>query len=192
MIVYTICAWHSAVGASAVSSAEEQAPSSGRRPRRTRATISARSRGGARYGPCVALRAFPVIYASDVARVAAFYVRLGFQEQFRLPDEDGSPGYVGLRRDGAELAVTTEDAPRTLAGIEPGVGPRHELFVYVADVDDAVAALRERGVSVLRDPADMFWGERVAWVADPEGNVVSLASAPTGANPPHPDTAEVA
>jgi quercetin dioxygenase-like cupin family protein len=30
---------------------------------------------------------------------------------------------------------------------------------------------------VLREPADMSWGERVAFVADPEGNLVSLAMA---------------
>lgn len=125
----------------------------------------------------VALRAFPVIYAGDVERVAAFYVRLGFEEFFRMPDQRGGTGYVGLRRGGAELAVTTEDSPRALAGVEPGRGPRHELFVYVEDVDRTVAALRETGVRVVREPADMSWGERIAWVADPEGNLVSLAAA---------------
>jgi lactoylglutathione lyase len=29
---------------------------------------------------------------------------------------------------------------------------------------------------VLKEPADMPWGERVGFVADPEGNVVSLAA----------------
>jgi lactoylglutathione lyase len=119
------------------------------------------------------VRAFPVLYAKDVEAVAAFYARLGFQEHVRMPGPDGSPGFIGLRRDGAELAVTTEDSPRMLAGVEPGPGPRHELFVYVADVDAAVSDLG--GGSVLRPPADMPWGERVAYVADPEGNVVTLA-----------------
>jgi len=123
------------------------------------------------------LRAFPVLYAKDVEGVARFYMLLGFEEHFRLPDQHGSPGYIGLRRDGAELAVTTESSPRALVGVEPAAGPRHELFVYVDDVDRAVAELRSQGVSVLRDPDDMFWGERLAWVSDPEGNVVSLATA---------------
>jgi lactoylglutathione lyase len=124
----------------------------------------------------VTLRAFPVLYAKDVEGVAAFYVRLGFREHFRLPAPDGSAGYVGLRRDASELAVTTEDSPRMLAGVEPGPGPRHELFVYVEDVDRTVAELRSAGTAVLREPADMPWGERVAFVADPEGNVVSLSA----------------
>jgi len=125
----------------------------------------------------MALRAFPVLYARDVDAVAAFYVRLGFEEHVRMASPDGSTGYVGLRRDGVELAVTTEDSPRTLAGIEPGPGPRHELFVYVDDVDGTVAALRATGTAVVREPADMPWGERLAWLVDPEGNLVSLAGA---------------
>jgi lactoylglutathione lyase len=122
-----------------------------------------------------ALRAFPVVYAKDVELVAAFYVELGFEERFRLPQEDGAAGFIGLRRDAAELAVTTEDSPRMLAGVEPGVGPRHELFVYVEDVDAALGRLRDLGATVLREPADMPWGERLAFVGDPEGNVVTLA-----------------
>ncbi len=125
----------------------------------------------------VALRAFPVLYAKDVEGVAGFYERLGFEEHVRLPDEKGAAGFVGLRRDGAELAVTTEASPRALAGIEPGPGPRHELFVYVHDVDATLAELRDAGVMILREPADMPWGERVAFVHDPEDNVVTLATA---------------
>jgi lactoylglutathione lyase len=125
----------------------------------------------------MALRAFPVLYAKDVEAVAAFYVRLGFREHVRMPGQDGTAGYIGLRRDAAELAVTTEDSPRMLAGVEPGKGPRHELFVYVDDVDRTVSELRSSGTSLLRAPTDMPWGERLAFVSDPEGNVVALAAA---------------
>lgn len=127
------------------------------------------------------LRAFPVLYAKDVERVAAFYSRLGFVEHFRLPEPDGAPGFIALRREGAELAVTTEDAPRMLAGVEPGPGPRHELFVYVEDVVGMVTALRGAGAQILREPKEMPWGERVGFVLDPEGNVVSLAQSASGA-----------
>jgi hypothetical protein len=75
------------------------------------------------------LRAFPVLHARDVESVAAFHVRLDFSEQFPLPGEAGHAGYIGLRRDAAELAVTTEEAPRMQAGVETQPGPRHELFV---------------------------------------------------------------
>lgn len=103
------------------------------------------------------LRAFPVLYAEDVDRVADFCVRLGFEEYFRMPGEHGTTGFVGLRRDHAELAVTTEASPRVLAGVEPGPGPRHQLFVYVYvdDVDTSLTDLRAAGATVLREPVDM-------------------------------------
>jgi lactoylglutathione lyase len=124
-------------------------------------------------------RAFPVIYARDVVRVAAFYARLGFEERARLPDE-GEPGFIGLRRDEAELAVVTVESPRQLIGLDVGTAPRFELFVYVRDVDREVADLREAGHTILRDAEDRPWGERVAYVADPEGNPVALAMAAVG------------
>jgi lactoylglutathione lyase len=120
------------------------------------------------------MRAFPVVYATDVAAVAGFYQRLGWEEHVRIGD-----GYIGMQRDGVDLAVTVNDTPRTFIGVEPGGGgPRFELYVFVADLDATVAGLRSAGVPVLREPAEMPWGERVAIVADPEGNPVVLAAEP--------------
>jgi lactoylglutathione lyase len=127
------------------------------------------------------LRAFPVVYARDVSAVAAFYARLGFEEHFRLPPE-GEPGYVGLRRGDAELAVTTVASPLQFFGLEVGSAPRFELYVYVEDVDAVVSALQAAGGTVLREPGDMPWGERVGYVADPEGNPVALCAAPKPAS----------
>jgi lactoylglutathione lyase len=121
-----------------------------------------------------ATRCFPVVYAESAERAAAFYERLGFARHFQLPPE-GEPGYVGLRRGEAELAVVDRAWPRDTLGTEVGAAPRFELFTYVDDVDATVDELRRDGVAVLRDPEDMPWGERVGYVADPDGNPVALA-----------------
>jgi lactoylglutathione lyase len=123
-------------------------------------------------------RAFPVIYAEDVERVVGFYEQFGFEEQFRLPPE-GEAGYVGLRRGESELAIVTVQSPQDLIGLQVGSEPRFELYVYVDDVDAHVERLRAAGVPVLREPQDMFWGERVAYVADPEDNPVAVAERPS-------------
>jgi lactoylglutathione lyase len=122
------------------------------------------------------LRAFPVLHADDVESVASFYRRLGFDETVRLNGPDGRVGYVGLSRGAAELAVTSVESPRTLAGVEPSPGPRGELFVYVEDLDATVDALRGTA-TIHKEAADMPWGERIAFLADPEGNLVTLAQA---------------
>ncbi len=120
-------------------------------------------------------RAFPVVYAEDVDRCVRFYAGLGFEEHVRLSG-DGAAGYVGLRRGSAELAVVTVQSPRQLIGVEPGTQPRFEMFIYVDDVDQQVTDHRDNGGTVLREAADMPWGERVAYVADPEGNPVAIAA----------------
>ena len=120
------------------------------------------------------MRAFPVVYARDVASVSGFYKRLGFEVVYQFPPE-GEPGYVSMRRGDDSLGVTHVSSPRELAGVEPGTEPRFEMFVYVDNVDATVAELAGTGVTVLREPKDMPWGERVAFVTDPEGNPVSLA-----------------
>jgi lactoylglutathione lyase len=120
-----------------------------------------------------------VLYVADVGVAAGFWERLGFSRYFQFPPE-GAPGYVGLRRGDSELAVVTSDWPAQQYGLKPGTGPVFEMFVYVGDVDRLVAELRAEGVTVLRDPADMPWGERIAVVADPDGNPVSLANQASG------------
>jgi lactoylglutathione lyase len=124
------------------------------------------------------MRAFPIIYVRDVEGVADFYKRFGFEERFRLEDPDGTAGFISMVRTGCGLAVTTEESPRMFAGVEPGPGPRHEMWIYVADADEMVDELRDAGQTVIREPAMMPWGERVGYVADPEGNLVAVATVP--------------
>jgi lactoylglutathione lyase len=122
----------------------------------------------------MALRAFPVTYASDVQALASFWELLGFRRHVQLP-ADGDPGYVGLTRDGgAELAVTHKQWAVDRYGLSAGSGPRFEMYIYVDDLEAMLARLAEAKVRVLRDAEDMPWGERIATVADPEGNPVAL------------------
>jgi lactoylglutathione lyase len=122
----------------------------------------------------MALRAFPVAYTSDVEAAASFWELLGFRRHVQLPPE-GEPGYVGLTRNGAaELAVTHAQWAADRYGLSLGTGPRFEMYVYVADLDEMLARLTEANVTVLREAEDMPWGERMATVADPEGNPVAV------------------
>jgi hypothetical protein len=42
-----------------------------------------------------------------------------------------------------------------------------------------VARLEAIHVSVLKDPADMPWGERIVTIADPDGNPVAFSNKPS-------------
>ena len=51
---------------------------------------------------------------------------------------------------------------------------RVALWLYCDDVDAEIAALREAGVEIVKEPADTEWGERMATVADPDGNEIYI------------------
>jgi lactoylglutathione lyase len=116
------------------------------------------------------------VYATDVARSAAFWELLGFERFYELEGADGGVAYVGLRRGSSEVAVTHADWPRDRYELSVGAGPRFEMYVYVDDLDRTLEGLRSSGVTVLREAEDMPWGERIASVVDPEGNPVALCA----------------
>jgi lactoylglutathione lyase len=54
-------------------------------------------------------------------------------------------------------------------------GDRAVVVFQVEDVDDTVDELRKRGAPVSAEPADRAdWGIRVAYVRDPDGNLIEL------------------
>ncbi|MFJ4778898.1 VOC family protein [Streptomyces sp. NPDC088762] len=121
-------------------------------------------------------RAFPLIFAERVSDTAAFYEKLGFTRHSRNPPT-GEPTYVGLRRGTAEIAVVNASWPADqYGGTAGGQGLRFEMFVLVGDLDTTLEKLAADGTPRLRGPVDMPWGERIAYVADPDGNPVALAS----------------
>jgi lactoylglutathione lyase len=128
---------------------------------------------------------FPVVYTRGMPRALGFYRDLlGFAEAYRFPDE-GDPVFMFLELQGGSLAIADVSAPGSepLHGrpVEPTAGHRFELCVYADDTDAAVDMLRAAGVPVLMEPADQPWGERIAYVEDPDGNPV-LITADRGAS----------
>jgi lactoylglutathione lyase len=122
-------------------------------------------------------RAFPLIFAERVSATAEFYERLGFTRLRQNPPE-GEPTYIALRHGTAELAVVSAAWPETRYGIPVGHGPRFEMFVLVDDLETTLKDLAGASVPLLRAPVKMPWGERIAYVADPDGNPVALAVGP--------------
>jgi lactoylglutathione lyase len=49
----------------------------------------------------------------------------------------------------------------------------------VKDVDQWCATLRERGVPIMREPADYHWGDREFSVHDPDGHVLIFYGPPS-------------
>lgn len=50
------------------------------------------------------------------------------------------------------------------------------LFLYVPKVDKTIAKAVSAGAKVVMPATDMFWGDRMGCVVDPQGNLWSIAS----------------
>ena len=118
---------------------------------------------------------FPILYVDDVPTSVRFYRDvLGFEETYRFPASD-EPGYVALRLDDGRIGLSSASFPGIHGKPQrPVTGRPFELCLEVADVDAFVGTLRDAGVTVLAAPADQVWGERVAYVEDPDGNPVHI------------------
>lgn len=117
--------------------------------------------------------AFPIISTPDVGRSLGFYRDLlDGQVTFQFPPE-GEPGYVGIEIGSSHLGIGLDPAATS------GGGQRFALWVYAQDCDAAIERLRAAGVTILEEPADQPWGERIARVEDPDGNVVIIGAAQT-------------
>lgn len=77
---------------------------------------------------------------------------------------------LGFEADGAML----RSGPAEIRVVAPEGSPRreHYLVVAVADVAATVAAARADGLEVLREWSEA--GQRLALIADPDGNLVEL------------------
>ena len=114
--------------------------------------------------------AFPIISTPDLPRALGFYRDLlGGTVSFTFPPE-GPPGYVGVDLGSSHVGIG-HDAAVDLAGEQ-----RIALWVYTADCDAVVDAVRAAGGTVVEEPVDQPWGERVARVLDPDGNRVIVGA----------------
>ncbi len=116
------------------------------------------------------------LYCADVPRALAFYAGLlGGTESYRFP-RDGDPEHVELNFGAARIALTSA-AGLVSHRLPPATpGTPFEIAIRAEHADTAVARLREAGVPVMIEPFDSPAGNRVAYVADPDGNRVQLWS----------------
>ena len=121
---------------------------------------------------------FPMLVCpSPEAEMDFCAAAFGAVEQVRRAGPDGVPVHIAMRINGAFLVVQSASAGAagsrlpTADGSSPVV-----IFVYVADVDQAVGRAVAAGATVLMPAQDQFWGDRTARVLDPSGHVWTVAS----------------
>lgn len=116
---------------------------------------------------------FPILSSPDLGRLVEFY-RTAFAAEiaYQFPD-DGDPQYVSIRAGAVSIGISPDPAAP-----DAEVAGRVSLWFYVDDCAVAYESALGAGAQSLSPPQEMPWGERVAEVADPDGNRLHLGQAP--------------
>lgn len=112
------------------------------------------------------------LLVDDLEKSVRFY-----SDVLGLKVKDTDEGFTNFQLQGAELAVFER---RSAVNMFPAKYMRPAggavLGFQVEDVDDACRTLAEKGVSVFEGPKTTPWGQRVAYVHDPDGYVWEISS----------------
>jgi len=113
---------------------------------------------------------FPVVNCVDLATTWRWYASvLSGVVGYRFP-ERGEPDYLTLRIGAGQVGLGRGTAPALYGETpRPATGHAVDLCVYVPDLAAVVEAAAD---AVVVPPADMPWGERVAYLRDPEGTML--------------------
>ncbi|MGE3541276.1 MAG: VOC family protein [Candidatus Tectimicrobiota bacterium] len=115
-----------------------------------------------------------ILLVDDLERALAFYTQV-----LGLPLGHRAREYAQLRTGTTRLGLYTREAMARLLGVplqrpEPEAAG-FELGFKVPDVDAAFAELLAAGVTAVTPPTTRPWGQRTAYVRDPDGHLIELA-----------------
>jgi len=117
---------------------------------------------------------YVVLVVEELERALDFYSAvLGLELQHR------SGPFAQLKTGVTRLCLFERHAMQSTLGFpirapDP-VAPGFELGFKVEDVDGAFAELVTHGAPVVAPPTDRAWGQRTAYVRDPDGHLIELA-----------------
>lgn len=120
--------------------------------------------------------ALTILAVSDLPRAARFY-----EEVFGWRRHVDVPVYVEFEiPEGPALGVYlrggfARNTGRPAAPGVPASTTSTELYFRVDDVEGAVRRALAAGAELLSPPVPRDWGDVVAYVADPDGNVLAFA-----------------
>ena len=117
---------------------------------------------------------YVILIVEDLDRALRFYVDvLGLRLGHRSGD------YAQLDTGATRLGLYTRGAMAKTLGmsLKPPShnAPGFEIGFKVPDVGEAFAELVGRGASAVMPPTDRPWGQRTAYVRDPDGHLIELA-----------------
>ena len=122
----------------------------------------------------------PYLTVRDAAASLAFYEQaFGFKRGDTVSAPDGRLIRVVMQHAGAAAFRFSPEGVWSGSMQSPATsGTENPIVLYVPcrKIDDLTARARAAGATIVSEPEDMFWGERIARIADPDGYVWCFAA----------------
>jgi PhnB protein len=124
-------------------------------------------------------RVTPCLIVQGGVKALAFYAEVfGASERMRFPGPDGSVAHAEIQIGDSVVIIEDEDPYRGTTAPPAGGLPGTPVFqfIYVEDVDAVVTRAVELGATLVRAPANQFYGDRDSYLIDPFGHGWTVAS----------------
>lgn len=119
----------------------------------------------------------PYLFIRGAARAIDFYKNVfGAKERMRMPNPDGKIGHAELQIGDSVVMLADENPQIQAKSPETLGGTTSSLHLYVEGVDSVVENAVKAGAKIVRPLADQFYGDRVAVLLDPFGQMWSVAT----------------
>ncbi|MBY0189698.1 VOC family protein [Bacillus safensis] len=116
---------------------------------------------------------YTILYVNDVEASIHFYQQvLGFPIKLRVES------YVEFDTGDVTLSINSRQDVKEALGLPvPDANQASQTFeigFVVDDVEQTIASMKEKGVSIIKEPAKKPWGQTVAYVSDPDGHFIEI------------------
>ena len=118
----------------------------------------------------------PYLTVRDAQAAIDFYEKaFGFTVTEKMPDEKGGIMHVGMSYRGKMVVMfAPESVAPSKAPVSSGVAEAVGLYLYCEDADAMFQRAVAAGGTGERPVEDMFWGDRMGSVRDPDGYLWSV------------------
>jgi PhnB protein len=107
---------------------------------------------------------------SDIPAAVSFYQKaFGFAKRSVMNGPDRKPIHAELTLRGTTLMLGPENAAMGYQSAKSVGASPVNLYIYVENVDKVVEKATKLGATSKHPVMDMFWGDRVGTVVDPDG-----------------------
>jgi uncharacterized glyoxalase superfamily protein PhnB len=114
---------------------------------------------------------FPYLRVKDASRAIAFYKSVfGATERFRLTEPGGRIGHVELDLGNIVLMLSDEYPEYGILAPQAPGATGMAIHLHVDNADELAARAIAAGATMVREPADQFYGERSCLIRDPFGH----------------------